>query len=117
MKHRGSCHCKTIEFEVESDLENIRQCNCSICIRRNAKMIIISKENFTLLKGEDHLSLYQFNTNVAKHFFCKKCGIYTHHNTRSDETKMGINLGCIDEIDPFSFDAVRADGKKLSDVK
>ena len=49
MKHRGSCHCKSIEFEVESDLENIRQCNCSICIRRNAKMIIISKENFTLL--------------------------------------------------------------------
>ena len=71
MKHKGSCHCKAVEFEVESDLENIRQCNCSICIRRNAKMIIIAKENFTLLKGEDHLSLYQFNTNVAKHFFVK----------------------------------------------
>ena len=114
MKHKGSCHCKSIEFEVESGLENIRQCNCSICIRRNAKMIIISKENFTLLKGEDHLSLYQFNTNVAKHFFCKKCGIYTHHNTRSDDTKMGVNIGCVDEIDFYLLDTVLANGKKLS---
>ena len=64
MKHRGSCQVNRIEFEVESD-KNIRQCNCSICKRKNAKMIIISKENFTLLKGEDHLSLYQFNTFQA----------------------------------------------------
>ncbi len=114
MKYKGSCHCKSIEFELESNLSTIRQCNCSICIRKNAKMAIILKENFRLIKGEEDLSLYQFNKNIAKHYFCKKCGIYTHHNTRSDEKKMGINIGCIEDIDPESFLSELAEGKKLS---
>ena len=72
MKYTGSCHCKNIEFEVETDLEKIIQCNCSICIRRNAKMIMVPKENFTLTKGETDLFLYQFNSNIAKHYFLQK---------------------------------------------
>jgi len=71
MQFKGSCHCKNIEFEVETNLEKIVQCNCSICIRRNAKMIMIPKENFSLTKGENDLALYQFNSNIAKHYFCK----------------------------------------------
>jgi hypothetical protein len=53
--HKGSCHCKAIEFEIESDLDKIMQCNCSICIRKNAKMIMVPKDNFKLLKGESDL--------------------------------------------------------------
>ena len=70
MKYTGSCHCGSIKFEIDSDLEKIVQCNCSICIKRNAKMIMIPKENFKLLEGSESLSLYQFNTEIAKHFFC-----------------------------------------------
>jgi hypothetical protein len=113
MKYTGSCHCGSIKFEIDSDLEKIVQCNCSICIKRNAKMIMISKENFKLLEGSENLSLYQFNTEIAKHFFCTKCGIYTHHNRKSDPNGMGINLGCIDEVDPMKFDVIQFDGKKL----
>ena len=71
MKYHGSCHCSSIKFQIESNLEKIVQCNCSICIRRNAKMIMIPKENFLLLEGSENLSLYQFNTDIAKHFFVK----------------------------------------------
>ena len=113
MKYTGSCHCGSIKFEIDSDLEKIVQCNCSICIKRNAKMIMISKENFKLLEGSENLSLYQFNTEIAKHFFCKKCGIYTHHNRKSDPNGMGVNLGCIDDVDPMKFDVIQFDGKKL----
>lgn len=113
MKYKGSCHCKNIEFEVETNLEKIAQCNCSICIRRNAKMIMVPKENFTLTKGESDLALYQFNSNVAKHYFCKKCGIYTHHNRKSDPNGMGVNLGCIDDLDATEYDAIAFDGRKL----
>ena len=113
MKYTGSCHCKNIEFEVETDLEKIVQCNCSICIRRNAKMIIVPKENFALIKGGGDLSLYQFNSNVAKHYFCKKCGIYTHHNRKSDPNGMGVNLGCIDQLDATSYKSITFDGRKL----
>jgi hypothetical protein len=113
MKHAGSCHCGSIKFEIDSDLEKIVQCNCSICIKRNAKMIMIPKENFKLLEGSENLSLYQFNTEIAKHFFCKKCGIYTHHNRKSDPNGMGVNLGCIDDVDPMEFAVIQFDGKKL----
>ena len=113
MKYIGSCHCKNIEFEVETNLEKIAQCNCSICIRRNAKMIIVPKQNFTLTKGEDNLSIYQFNTNVAKHYFCMKCGIYTHHHRKSDPNGMGVNLGCLEKIDPLEYKAISFDGRKL----
>ena len=113
MKHTGSCHCGSIKFEIDSDLEKIVQCNCSICIKRNAKMIMIPKENFKLLEGSESLSLYQFNTEIAKHFFCKKCGIYTHHNRKSDPNGMGVNLGCVEGLDPMEFDVIQFDGKKL----
>ena len=113
MKYKGSCHCSSIKFEIDSDLEKIVQCNCSICIKRNAKMIMIPKENFKLLEGSEDLSLYQFNTEIAKHFFCKKCGIYTHHNRKSDPNGMGVNLGCVEGLDPIEFDVIQFDGKKL----
>ena len=113
MKYTGSCHCSSIKFEIDSDLEKIVQCNCSICIKRNAKMIMIPKENFKLLEGSEDLSLYQFNTEIAKHFFCKKCGIYTHHNRKSDPNGMGVNLGCVEGLDPMVFDVIQFDGKKL----
>jgi hypothetical protein len=113
MKYTGSCHCGSIKFEIDSDLEKIVQCNCSICIKRNAKMIMIPKENFKLLEGSEDLSLYQFNTEIAKHFFCKKCGIYTHHNRKSDPNGMGVNLGCIDDVESMEFDVIQFDGKKL----
>tara|TARA_Y100001935_G_C17043520_1_gene378441 strand:+ start:177 stop:518 length:342 start_codon:yes stop_codon:yes gene_type:complete len=113
LKYKGTCHCKAIEFQINSDLEKIVKCNCSICIKKNAKMIMIPKENFYLIRGEENLSLYQFNTNIAKHYFCKICGIYTHHNRKSDPNGMGINLGCLDELDPNAFESLQFDGKKL----
>ena len=113
MKYHGSCHCQSVQFEIESDLEKIVQCNCSICLRRNAKMIMVPKENFILTQGEGDLALYQFNSNIAKHFFCKKCGIYTHHNRKSDPNGMGVNLGCVDELDVTQYKAMLFYGRKI----
>ena len=47
----------------------------------------------------------------AEHFFCKTCGIYTHHNRRTDPNGAGINIGCIDSIDPFEYEAGLVDMK------
>ena len=111
MKYKLNCHCGSVEIEVETDLENIKQCNCSICIRKNAKMNLISKDSIKIVKGEENLTTYQFNTMKAEHFFCKTCGIYTHHNRRTDPNGVAINIGCIDAIDPFEHDAGFVDMK------
>ena len=60
----------------------------------------INKEDLKIIKRENKIKTYQFNTNVAKHHFCSKCGIHTHNLRRSDPNTFGINLGCIDEIKP-----------------
>ena len=98
-----SCHCKQIEAEINlpNNLEKILKCNCSICKRKGAVMSMVKNEDFKITKGEDKLKLYQFHTNVAKHYFCSNCGIYTHHNPRSNPAMTVFNLGCLDEIDIF----------------
>ena len=111
MKYKASCHCGSIEFSVDTNLSKIVQCNCSICKRKNAKMALISKDSITIIKGEENLGTYQFNTMKATHFFCKTCGIYTHHNRRSDPNGVGINIGCVEEIDPFEYDVEFVDMK------
>jgi|TARA_B100000959_G_scaffold218959_1_gene231183 hypothetical protein len=111
MIYKLNCHCRAVELEVETDLQTIKQCNCSICIRKNAKMCMVSKDSVKIIKGKENLSSYKFNTMIAEHFFCKTCGIYTHHNRRSDPNGAAINIGCIDEINPFDFKADFVDMK------
>ena len=111
MLYKGSCHCGSVKFSVNTDLSKVVQCNCSICKRKNAKMCLTTKDSIKITKGNENLSSYQFNTMKAKHFFCKKCGIYTHHYRRSDPNGVGINIGCIDEIDPFEYESSLVDMK------
>tara|TARA_R110000868_G_scaffold34251_11_gene123796 strand:- start:382 stop:570 length:189 start_codon:yes stop_codon:yes gene_type:complete len=51
---------------------------------RGAVAVSAQLAGLKITKGEDKLSLYQFNTNQAKHYFCSVCGIYTHHQRRSN---------------------------------
>ncbi len=98
---KGTCHCKAVEFEVDliDGHQNIRRCNCSMCSRRGAIMAGVTLDRLRITRGEDKLSLYQWNTKIAKHWFCSVCGIYTHHQRRSVPTESGYNLACIEGID------------------
>ena len=97
-----SCHCGAIEAEInlEGDLAKVIKCNCSICKRKGAIMSMVKNEDFKIVKGESKIKTYQFNTKVAKHHFCSECGTHTHNLRRSDPNTFGINVGCIDEIEP-----------------
>ena len=66
-------------------------------------MTAVNLNDLTVIKGQDKIKTYQFNTNVAKHYFCSTCGVYTHHQRRSDPNTFGVNIGCIDDIDPQEF--------------
>tara|TARA_B100000242_G_scaffold274815_1_gene229416 strand:+ start:3157 stop:3516 length:360 start_codon:yes stop_codon:yes gene_type:complete len=98
------CHCGLVEADINiENIKKILRCNCSICKRKGALMSLIKSEDFKIVKGEDKLKLYQFHSNIAKHYFCSNCGIYTHHNPRSNPKMTGFNIGCIDEIDSFEI--------------
>jgi hypothetical protein len=60
-------------------------------------------EGLRIVKGEDKLTLYQWNTKRAKHYFCSVCGIYTHHQRRSTPGEFGFNVGCLEGVNPLEL--------------
>ena len=105
---RGGCHCGAVRFEAElSDgFATIRRCTCSFCRRRGAIAVSARMGGVTITQGADTLSSYRFNTGTAEHFFCSVCGIYTHHQRRSNPNEYGVNVACIDGVSPFDFHEV-----------
>jgi hypothetical protein len=98
-RYVGSCHCGTVRFQVETDAAELTMCDCSICKRKNALMVKVHESQFKLLSGGDSLTMYQFHTNTAQHFFCKVCGIYPFHHKRVTPDHLGINVHCLEGFD------------------
>lgn len=117
-KHTGSCHCGAVRFEVRTPLAPATRCNCSLCRRKGALMSpAFPVDHLHIVAGTDALSVYQFNTRVARHFFCKLCGVYPFHQTRKDPKAWRVNLGCLDGVDAYALENVIADGASLSVVE
>ncbi|MDF5490679.1 GFA family protein, partial [Vibrio parahaemolyticus] len=87
-------------------IEKPRRCDCSMCRRRGAIVASVPLNGIRIVQGEDVLKQYQFNTHTAKHFFCGECGIYTHHQRRSDPSEYGYNVGCLEGVNPYELGAI-----------
>ena len=107
----GGCHCGRVRFRVTADLDDVTYCNCSICAKKGFWHLIVPPESFEFLSGKDDLSTYSFNTGVAKHTFCKHCGIHPFYVPRSDPDKIDVNARCLDSIDLDKVVLKRFDGK------
>jgi len=106
--YAGQCHCGAVRFELSlSDgFNSIRRCTCSYCRMRGAVVVSAEINGIKILQGKDVLTKYRFNTMTAQHFFCSRCGIYTHHQRRSDQSLYGVNVACLQGVSPFHFPAV-----------
>jgi hypothetical protein len=89
-----------LELSLPDGIVNPRRCNCSICRRKGAVAASVPLSGLRIVKGQETLRLYQFNTRTAKHYFCSVCGIYTHHQRRSNPDQYGYNVGCLEGVDP-----------------
>lgn len=107
-KHRLSCHCGAVvlELDLPNGIVNPRRCDCSMCRRRGAIVASVPLTAIRIVQGADSLRLYQFNTRTAKHYFCCHCGIYTHHQRRSNPGEYGYNVGCLEGVNPFELGPV-----------
>ena len=114
--YHGSCHCGAIKFSFESETitEGLR-CSCSICSRKGAMMTVdaMPRASLKVEADEKNLGLYQFGSEVAKHYFCKNCGIFTHNETLRMPGHMRVNLGCIENLDTSEFKVKVFDGRNL----
>ncbi|WP_174243260.1 GFA family protein [Beijerinckia sp. L45] len=104
----GHCHCGAVRFEatLSDGFKTIRRCTCSYCRMRGAAVVMTGTSGIKVLEGENALTSYRFNTESVQHFFCSRCGIYTHHQRRSDPRKYAENVACLVGVSPFDFHEV-----------
>ena len=107
----GGCHCGRVRFRVRSDFARVSDCNCSICTKKGFLHLIVPLVQFELLSGADNLTTYTFNTGIAKHTFCKTCGIHSFYTPRSDPDKIDVNVRCLDNIDLSTVEIAPFDGQ------
>lgn len=111
MLYTGSCHCGTVKFEVQAEEPvELERCNCSVCRKSGYLHLIVPAAHFKLLQGEDALSTYTFNTGVAKHHFCRICGIKPFYIPRSNPDGVDVNVNCLDNP-PAEMTIVEFDGR------
>jgi hypothetical protein len=112
--YKGACHCGAVVFRVDAAITELTTCDCSLCVMRNALMARIPEAALTILAGESMLTLYQWNTRRAKHYFCNQCGIYTFHRKRSAPDHFGVNAFCLENFDVRSISVRATEGANMT---
>jgi hypothetical protein len=92
----GGCHCGRVRFRVLADALEAIDCNCSICAKKGFLHLIVTKDAFELVAGADDLTTYTFNTGIAKHTFCRVCGMHPFYTPRSHPEGVDVNVRCLD---------------------
>jgi hypothetical protein len=100
-----------VRIRVTADVRSVSECNCSICTKKGYLHLIVPPEQFELVSGADALSTYEFNTRVAKHYFCRHCGVSAFYRPRSDPDKVDVNARCLDGLDLTALEVRRFDGQ------
>ncbi|MGE5219065.1 MAG: GFA family protein [Chloroflexota bacterium] len=112
LRHRGGCHCGRVRFEVIAVAEiDAVECNCSICSKTGFLHLIVPASRFRLLQGEEFLSSYSFNTGIARHLFCKVCGVKSFYVPRSNPDGYSVNVHCLDRGTVTQIRLTPFDGK------
>lgn len=115
MTHKGSCHCGAVTFEIDTPTTPAVRCNCSLCRRKGILMTPPFLEgNLRIVTGRDELVVYQFNSRVAQHFFCRHCGVATFNKTRKDPLYWRANIGCFADADLYALETSVLDGASTS---
>jgi hypothetical protein len=101
-----------VRFEVEARavIEAV-ECNCSICSKSGFLHLIVPKSRFALIQGSESLSTYKFNTGIAKHLFCKVCGVKSFYIPRSHPDGYSVNVRCLEPGTIRKMTVVPFDGK------
>jgi len=107
----GGCHCGAVRYRVTLRRPVASECNCSICRKKGAIHAIVPDADFQLLSGNEVLTKYTFNTHVAQHWFCGRCGIHSFGRPRSQPDKISVNLRCLDDDLLARFELARFDGQ------
>jgi len=121
--YRGSCHCGRVRFEVDAELDHVRECDCSVCRRRGALNHRVARERLRLETPWEELAVYRWGSLTARDYFCPTCGILPFRRP-SDPTPVelaagmepfdgwAVNVRCLEGVDLDSIPRVRIHGAR-----
>jgi hypothetical protein len=107
----GGCHCGAVRFRCHVEDLRAITCNCSMCVKMGYLHVIVPPERFAILRGEDALTVYTFNTRTAKHMFCRTCGVHPFYRPRSHPDDWDVNALCLDDGAAARFRVESFDGQ------
>jgi len=110
-RYEGGCHCGAVRFHVDVDDHVALACNCSMCAKMGYLHVIVPPERFAIVRGEQALRVYTFNTHVARHMFCGTCGVHPFYRPRSHPRDWDVNALCLDGDAAARFRVEPYDGK------
>ncbi len=113
-RHLGSCHCGAVTFAIEAEIDHVTACDCSLCVKKNARMVRVGRGDLTVLSGQDQLATYVWNTHQAQRHFCRVCGIYVFHRKRVSPDLYEVNAYCLDGLDPQALPVRASSGRDMS---
>jgi len=112
----GGCHCGRVKYEIKiPEKILVNRCSCSICQKSGYLHLIVPANRFKLICGEEDLLEYRFHTGVARHLFCRVCGIKSYYVPRSHPESFSVNLNCIDLPDEVDVTVEEFDGRNWSE--
>ena len=112
--YKGSCHCGFIKFEVDMNLDHVRDCDCSICSMRGALNHRVKESQLRIFTALDALCLYEWNTKTAKDYFCPICGILPFRRPRAEADIWAVNVRCLDDVELDAIPIKKVQGSSLS---
>lgn len=113
MIYKGSCHCGRISFEVDGELGQVMDCNCSHCSRKGYLLWFVPREKLRLVTPESSLATYTFNKHVIKHHFCANCGCapFGFGVGPSGAPTAAVNTRCLEGIELSTLNRMPFDGR------
>lgn len=115
MIYKGSCHCGAVAFEVEGEITQLTECNCSICSKKGGLMTFVPRDKLRLLTPEENLANYAFGKHRIQHRFCPKCGMHPfgEGSDPAGNKMAAINVRCLDDFDFSALPIKHFDGRAL----
>lgn len=122
--YSGACHCGTVRFEVDADIDHVRVCDCSVCAKRGALIFRVGLQALRLQTPLEALSVYRWGTRTGADYFCPTCGIlpFRKPSQPSPEEKAAgvmpfdgwaVNTRCLSGFDPMSVPVRRISGSRI----
>lgn len=113
--YHGGCHCGRIAFDVEGEIDQVIECNCSICTKRGYLLWFVPRNQLRLATPEADLATYTFNTRKILHRFCPDCGVgpFGEGSDEAGNVMAAVNVRCLDGVDLKALKVVPVDGRSL----